>query len=113
MPTFFFMLMKSLHRFHVNPGLVASKSSRSPRLFEAHQRLHGAERPELKFWHDAAGWCPHCMAPWFSFCHGATPKSFSSLNNISTETYGDLGISHFNNPGLINHGLLIRGIFPQ
>ncbi|CAJ1344804.1 unnamed protein product [Effrenium voratum] len=36
----------------------------TPRVFEARQRLFGAERPQLKFWHDAAGWCPHCMVSW-------------------------------------------------
>lgn len=35
-----------------------------PRVFEAKRRLFGAERPRLRFWHDAAGWCPHCMVSW-------------------------------------------------
>ena len=25
------------------------------------ERLFEKKTPELKFWHDAAGWCPHCM----------------------------------------------------
>ncbi|CAK0799144.1 unnamed protein product, partial [Prorocentrum cordatum] len=36
----------------------------TPRVFEARQRLFGASVPDLKFWHDAAGWCPHCMMSW-------------------------------------------------
>jgi len=36
----------------------------APRVFEARQRLFGSTAPELKFWHDAAGWCPHCMTAW-------------------------------------------------
>ena len=54
-----FLFMKS-------QGAAASSatSTSSPRLFEARRRLHGAQRPQLKFWHDAAGWCPHCMVPW-------------------------------------------------
>merc|ERR1712087_515848 len=27
------------------------------RVFEEKERLFGAKAPELKFWHDAAGWC--------------------------------------------------------
>jgi len=33
-----------------------------PRVFTAQQRLFGAAEPSLRFWHDAAGWCPSCEA---------------------------------------------------
>eukprot|EP00434_Breviolum_minutum_P017482 symbB.v1.2.015430.t2/scaffold1153.1/size135008/1 len=34
------------------------------RVFEMKERLFEKKTPELKFWHDAAGWCPHCMVSW-------------------------------------------------
>lgn len=44
--------------------LAASAGHPSPRVFEAAERLFDAEAPKLKFWHDASGWCPHCMTAW-------------------------------------------------
>ncbi|CAE7665492.1 unnamed protein product [Symbiodinium necroappetens] len=44
--------------------LASAAGSPAERIFEAKARLFGAEKPTLKFWHDAAGWCPHCMVSW-------------------------------------------------
>eukprot|EP00439_Symbiodinium_sp_Y106_P063013 s519_g9.t1 len=44
--------------------LASDAGSPAERIFEAKARLFGAETPALKFWHDAAGWCPHCMVSW-------------------------------------------------
>ncbi|CAE8662733.1 unnamed protein product [Polarella glacialis] len=41
-------------------ALEGSAGKPSPRIFVAHERLFEAQAPLLKFWHDAAGWCPSC-----------------------------------------------------
>ena len=43
---------------------IAGPSPTGSRVFEMKERLFEKKTPELKFWHDAAGWCPHCMVTW-------------------------------------------------
>eukprot|EP00401_Gymnodinium_catenatum_P007058 CAMPEP_0117552840 /NCGR_PEP_ID=MMETSP0784-20121206/49916_1 /TAXON_ID=39447 /ORGANISM="" /LENGTH=546 /DNA_ID=CAMNT_0005349927 /DNA_START=264 /DNA_END=1901 /DNA_ORIENTATION=+ len=45
-------------------ALTEASGRPAPRVFESKHRLFSESVPELKFWHDAAGWCPHCMVSW-------------------------------------------------
>ena len=40
---------------------LAGPVTPTERIFEMKERLFERKAPALKFWHDAAGWCPHCM----------------------------------------------------
>eukprot|EP00966_Prymnesium_polylepis_P142384 3287612-Prymnesium_polylepis.1 len=42
------------------PSLRSAAASPVPRLFDAHERLFGADKPTVVFWRDSAGWCPFC-----------------------------------------------------